>query len=574
MKVILLSKDTKDTREKSFWRIVIPDLILEELTEHLKSGRPLETHAFLFGGFDSNRQIITVGRIRKTPEDAYEERSPVYINLKEEYVIDSLEYARRNGFAILDVHMHVGPIAAFFSSLDETSGKENGDWIREVLNEAGVKEDIPWGMVVMDERGARKAAIYDFQRRVFEEAFLNSPSELNGQANISFVEDFKERERLDRQLRIWGEEKQRTISSLKVAVVGCGGTGCIICEQLARIGVFDFSLFDDDKVEKTNLNRLIGAYEKDIGRYKTDVISDAIKRVNPDARVTVFHEGISRNNLNKLVGHSLIIGTVDRSSSRLYLNEASIRYLIPYIDIGTGIGIDEDGCVEEIGGQVIFVNPGTTPCLRCYDGFIDSREIAIDLLTDEELRVRRQLGYVEGTNESPTAAVLPLNSAVVSVAMMELLSLATGFVSKHAYIHFNAKDFRIDILDEEMELKPNKSCPACGIGGFLGLSDIPEQKYVTESEIRELSTLSLKEKLVSTNIISKEEPATVRVKELAEESEEVNIPVEVVSNLKRERISKRPGILKLILVDGIAPFYLLTRGFWRAIRRIRSGGRR
>src|SRR5262249_44306305 len=69
----------------------------------------------------------------------------------------------------------------------------------------------------------------------------------------------------DRQVRAFGVEGQARIGSTKVAVIGLGGTGSLVTQQLARLGVQRFILVDHDVVETTNLNRLVGAYPDDVG---------------------------------------------------------------------------------------------------------------------------------------------------------------------------------------------------------------------------------------------------------------------------------------------------------------------
>ena len=65
--------------------------------------------------------------------------------------------------------------------------------------------------------------------------------------------------RYDRQVRLFGDHGQEMLGKAKVAIVGLGGVGFLLAEYLARLGVGHFVLVDPDRVESTNLPRLVGA---------------------------------------------------------------------------------------------------------------------------------------------------------------------------------------------------------------------------------------------------------------------------------------------------------------------------
>ncbi len=92
-------------------------------------------------------------------------------------------------------------------------------------------------------------------------------------------------ERFDRQILLFGEEGQKKIAAVHVAIVGLGGLGSHVAQQLAYLGVERFVLIDGDIVQKTNLNRLIGATveDADAKRLKVDVSERTIKAIQPAA---------------------------------------------------------------------------------------------------------------------------------------------------------------------------------------------------------------------------------------------------------------------------------------------------
>lgn len=74
-----------------------------------------------------------------------------------------------------------------------------------------------------------------------------------------------------------------------VAIFGIGGVGGFVVEALARSGIGEFDLIDNDKVCLTNLNRQIIATRSTVGKYKVEVMKERILDINPDAKVNTFN---------------------------------------------------------------------------------------------------------------------------------------------------------------------------------------------------------------------------------------------------------------------------------------------
>jgi molybdopterin-synthase adenylyltransferase len=148
-----------------------------------------------------------------------------------------------------------------------------------------------------------------------------------------------------------------------VAIVGLGGGGSHIAQQLSHLGVGEFVLIDPDVVEDTNLNRLVGATQQDVARgaAKASVSARVVAGVNPCAQI--WAEATRwQACATALRSCDVIFGCVDSIAERAQLETASRRYLIPYIDIGMDVHKINEGFF--IGGQVALSLPGG-PCLRC-----------------------------------------------------------------------------------------------------------------------------------------------------------------------------------------------------------------
>lgn len=462
--------------------IVVPKKLLTEARQHVLARQDVETHCFFFGGYLPER--ILVGRVWKTPDEMYNHRSASRIELKRQYVIEALEYARWNNFAIVDVHSHPWSNRTHFSGTDDEWGLKNAKWVQK-KSEEGHFPRVPWAMVVVAKSDVTAQA-YDYVQGQLVPALVRTPTSFTSE-DISLSP--RDDQMYNRQLKLWGIAGQARLGEVRVAIVGLGGLGLLISEQLSRIGIRKFTLIDGDKVEESNLNRLTGFYAEHTGMFKVNVAAMNIRRVaGQKTEVNLLREFLTSETMEVLEGHDLIVGGVDREGPRLLMNEASVRYLIPYLDTGSGIRASE-GRVTQMGGQVRSVIPGTTPCLQCYAKGLDPFEAAVDLMTEQDRNLRRTLGYVEGTDLSPEPSVIPLNGIIASLCTQEIAKLITGFHEFHTYVHYDSLKNELQLPIRAIALEPEKSCPICGIGGLLGIGKNEKQTYVTESELKALGRM-------------------------------------------------------------------------------------
>lgn len=94
-------------------------------------------------------------------------------------------------------------------------------------------------------------------------------------------------EQFSRTELLLGEEAVNTLAGKRVAVFGVGGVGGYVCEALARSGIGQIDICDDDKVALSNLNRQIIALHSTVGRNKVEVMKERLLDINPDIKVNV-----------------------------------------------------------------------------------------------------------------------------------------------------------------------------------------------------------------------------------------------------------------------------------------------
>ena len=139
-----------------------------------------------------------------------------------------------------------------------------------------------------------------------------------------------------------GKEKIEKLNKAKVALFGIGGVGSYVLEGLARSGIGNFVLVDDDKVCLTNLNRQIIATHSTVGKSKVEVAKARILDINPDANVEIYQEFFmpdSKEILDETV--SYIVDAVDTVTAKIELVMRANKLNIPIISsMGTGNKLD------------------------------------------------------------------------------------------------------------------------------------------------------------------------------------------------------------------------------------------
>lgn len=140
-----------------------------------------------------------------------------------------------------------------------------------------------------------------------------------------------------------GETGMNKLSKARIAIFGIGGVGGYTVEALARSGVGEFDLIDDDKVCLTNLNRQLIATRKTVGQYKVDVMKERILEINPNAIVHTHKSFFLPENAAEFsfVDYSYIIDAIDTVTAKIELVLQAQKLEIPIIScMGAGNKLD------------------------------------------------------------------------------------------------------------------------------------------------------------------------------------------------------------------------------------------
>lgn len=234
-------------------------------------------------------------------------------------------------------------------------------------------------------------------------------------------------EYFDRQIRAFGPDMQHVLEQLHIGVVGAGGTGSAVIEQLIRLGVGKLTVFDDQKFEPTNINRVYNSRIDDEGKSKVSIVQRTVADIGLGTKIEVVPARITdETTAKRLRDCDLVFGCTDDNSGRSVLNALALRYLIPIIDMGIKIH-SRDQQVTHINGRVTILQPGNT-CLHCRKR-IDSDQIRFELMHPEELERLRGQGYAPELND-PAPAVITFTSSIAAIAVTEFLNRLIGFIDE------------------------------------------------------------------------------------------------------------------------------------------------
>ena len=242
-----------------------------------------------------------------------------------------------------------------------------------------------------------------------------------------------------------GPTAQELIETARVGIVGLGGGGSQIAQQLAHIGFQDFVLYDADRMDDSNLNRLVGATEADVTNQtpKCVIAERLIKGIRSKAVIDA-HQVRWQDEPEALRTCDMTFGAVDTFAGRSEIEALCRRYLIPYIDIGMDVHI----CVDEaprMAGQVILSLPGGL-CMRCM-GFLNERNLAAEAARYGDAGDAPQVIWALGL----------LSSTAVGIAM----DLLTGWTGSTARLIYFSHDGNEGTLKPHVRLSyvMSESCP-------------------------------------------------------------------------------------------------------------------
>lgn len=418
---------------------------LETLREEVFSKQGFEGAAYLLCGESQNDDEVRllVREIIPIENSHYQVRQPDFLSISSESYVPVAKKARQNKYAIIFVHSHPGGF------LEYSKQDDHEEMNLQEFFQTRVPNHIH-GSLILTETG--------IIGRVFNKGFQNLNRIRILGSRFSFhdhatdqIQALENLHFFDRQVRAFGPDIQMLLQRLHIGVVGAGGTGSAVIEQLVRFGVGKISIFDQDVFDSSNINRLYGSSILDVGNPKVEIAKNNIERIGLGTKVHIFPENITKEDIAlHLRSCDLIFGCTDKQRPRAILVQIALRYLIPVFDMGVVIQSNA-GTITDVIGRVTFLFPGEA-CLFCRKR-ITPRIMQLEGLSTIERAKLAKEGYAPELDVT-NPAVVAFTTSVASVAISELLHRLTGFMGKER------TSSEVLYLFDQTRLRSNRTKPA------------------------------------------------------------------------------------------------------------------
>lgn len=237
-------------------------------------------------------------------------------------------------------------------------------------------------------------------------------------------------QRYSRNIGTITEEEQTRLGAASVCIIGCGGLGGYIAENLARIGVGRLTLVDGDVFSVTNLNRQRFSREDNLGKAKVDEAKKAIAQINSEVVVTTFNGNLTEENAQEIIGDAdLVMDALDSIEARLILEDACAecgKYLV-------------HGAINSWFGQLALVPPGSGMLHALYTPYSAGKTEAAEA---------SEMAEAADKAEEPTSSNPPFTPAIIAgMQAAEAVKFLIGRPSE-----LNGKMLFVDLLDHGFDV--------------------------------------------------------------------------------------------------------------------------
>ena len=160
----------------------------------------------------------------------------------------------------------------------------------------------------------------------------------------------------NRQIQLWGEERQASLEDKKIAIIGAGGLGCSLAMSLGTSGIGQIDMVDFDTVGLHNIHRQVAFTLNDEKRLKAEVVVELMRSKNPfitaNAYTMDFEEFSKLEN-----SYDLILDATDNLQTRYDIDKYARKQKTPWIYAS----------VEEFNGQVCFFDEASFQVFNLSD---------------------------------------------------------------------------------------------------------------------------------------------------------------------------------------------------------------
>ncbi|MDN4501152.1 ThiF family adenylyltransferase [Alteromonadaceae bacterium BrNp21-10] len=430
---------------KTSSRLAISKLHHEHLKHHLFPGDGLEAAAILLCSKSSASRLL-VKHVRLVPYELCKERLPDRINWPGTAIEEAIDVAESENLSIILIHSHPGGMFDFSSHDDESDHQ-----VIPCIYQAVSKSGIMHGSAIMIEDGAIRARIYKNNMSIEPVKFVTCASDDISLWSPSVLGTVQKRP------MTFTSEMQQDLNNLTACIAGVSGTGSIVAEQLARMGIGKLILIDFDKTEFKNLNRILNSTIEDAksGRLKTEMLASKILQYRDDIEIQCINSSIGcREAIMETGDADVIFCCVDSLDGRQICDRISSAFLQPLLDVGVTIPTRRtnkgEPAIADVLGRIDYVYPGSSTLLdRGVYSPEGLRKEYLKLVAPKDYDTQVAEGYIKGlVEEAPS--VITLNMRAASSCVMEFIARCYPF--RHEQNDkFNRLFFSIAESEEEYD---------------------------------------------------------------------------------------------------------------------------
>lgn len=243
-----------------------------------------------------------------------------------------------------------------------------------------------------------------------------------------------------------GETGQQKLQDARVLVIGAGGLGCPVLQNLAAAGVGNIGIIDGDVVDESNLHRQLLYTLKDCGKSKAATAKKAALELNPEIKVTAFSEFFAAENAARIVDdYQIIVDCTDAIAVRYLINDVAVAKRIPVVYAS----------IHKFEGQVSVFNYKNGPSYRC-------------LFPEQE-----SLNAVPNCAVSGVLGILPNTLGTFQATEVLKIILGIGTVLSGKLLIYDALHFQTQIIDFVKNAKAIEK-------GFINGTQLLNSKKTTE----------------------------------------------------------------------------------------------
>jgi hypothetical protein len=397
-----------------------------------------------------------------------------------------VQFAASDYNTLVNVHDHWFDETTRFSSIDDTGDLDFDRYLRDRFEpmlkkhrHIGPDRDILNISIVLAKRGCEARVINSQQKNPFRplasldvlgdylKRVYQGRSALRGKKAQTQV--------FSRHRDFISKKQQRLLNCLRVAIVGCGGVGSILCQALLRTGfgaIAGIILIDFDRLEESNLNRFQGGKPRMVGKSKASLLARQLRGMFPGCPVKAISQSVYHPDAEAaLRSADIIVAALDNDEARYFLNRLVLQFYLPYFDAGTSVTAKNSKTGTDFLTRYFAVIPGVTACMECTQYALFHRERVMNAFLDQQtLQARAASGYVIDDPSVSAPSVYAVNLRSAGLLTTELLNYVCGFRPTATMISESWRAGRFQRADRlNFPEQPSPECPLCNF--YAGAAD-------------------------------------------------------------------------------------------------------